>query len=136
MTECDVVKTPADPNVKLVRTLRDGCLLNVSYWEAVGSLLFLAMVSQPDIAYAAGVVSRYLDCYGKSHWRVVRRIMNYLKGTHGLLCIADAVGDNLVVFSDSDYAACVGTRCSTSGYLFMMNGSCVTRSFRRQPIIT
>ena len=139
MTGCDIVKTPADPCVRLVRHIGT-CSLDVPYREAVGSLLFLAMVSRPDIAYAVGVVSRYLDNYDKSHWNAVRRIMSYLKGTrdYGLLFPRNNDSDTpmLVGFSDSDYAADVDTRRSTTGYLFMISGGCVTWSSKRQSIVT
>lgn len=139
MIECVTVKTPADSNARLMRP-RIKCSLNVPYREAVGSLLFLAMVSRPDIAYAVGVVSRYLDNYDKSHWHAVQRIMSYLKGTrdYGLLFTSKSGGNALAMvgFSDSDYAADIDTRRSTAGYLFMMSAGCVTWSSKRQPIVT
>lgn len=46
MTEYDIVKTPADPNVKLVRP-KTKSSLNVLNRRGVGSLLFLAIFSNP-----------------------------------------------------------------------------------------
>ncbi|RVW92110.1 Retrovirus-related Pol polyprotein from transposon TNT 1-94 [Vitis vinifera] len=37
--------------------------------------------SQPDIAYAAGRLSRYTQSPNQDHWTIVRRVLKYLKGT-------------------------------------------------------
>lgn len=41
---------------------------NVPYREAVGSLMSLAVVSRPDIAFAVNSVSRFLNRHSKCHW--------------------------------------------------------------------
>uniref|UniRef100_A0ABD2X129 Reverse transcriptase Ty1/copia-type domain-containing protein n=1 Tax=Trichogramma kaykai TaxID=54128 RepID=A0ABD2X129_9HYME len=137
MEDSNAVKTPADPSVKLIKST-GSANLQVPYREAVGSLLFLALVSRPDIAYAVGVVSRYLDCYSDMHWTAVKRIFRYLKGTrdYGILISQSAVSSALVVFSDADYAADIDTRRSTSGYVCMMNDGCVAWSSKRQSIVS
>lgn len=51
------------------------------YREAVDYLMFAAIVTIPDIAYAVGVVSRYLDCYTTTHLLAVKQILRYLNST-------------------------------------------------------
>lgn len=41
-------------------------LINVLYREAIGSLIFLASVSRPDIAYAVNVASKYCSEHNQS----------------------------------------------------------------------
>ena len=55
--------------------------------ELVGSLMFLSAVTRPDISHAVNVVSRFLDCYGKTHWKAAKRILRYVKATlyHGIV---------------------------------------------------
>ncbi|GFR26965.1 retrovirus-related Pol polyprotein from transposon TNT 1-94, partial [Trichonephila clavata] len=48
---------------------------DVPYREAVGSLMFLAIVTRPDIAYAVGVLSQVLDKPQQMHWTMVKRIL-------------------------------------------------------------
>ena len=44
----------------------------VSYASAVGSLMYVMVYTRPDIAHAAGVVSRFLSNPGKEHWSAVK----------------------------------------------------------------
>lgn len=68
-------KTPSDPNQKLSASM---CASNeeerhelqdVPYQEVVGSLLYLAQGTRPDIAFAVNDVSRFNSNFGKSHWQ-------------------------------------------------------------------
>ena len=134
MEDANPIKTPADPNIHLVTPTE--IKSDFPYREAVGSLLFLTMVSRPDLPYAVGVVSRYLDKHDESHWRAVKRILRYVKQTQdfGLLFTRDY--SELIGFSDADYAADLDTRRSTTGYVFMMSGGCVTWCSRRQATVS
>ena len=49
--------------------------------EAVKSLIYAMMGTRPDIAASVGVVSKYLANPGEEHWKAVKRIIRYLKGT-------------------------------------------------------
>ena len=56
------------------------------YASAVGSLMYAMIATRPDIAFAVGVVSRYMSNPGKKHWEAVKGIMRYLKATKNM-CI-------------------------------------------------
>ena len=59
----------------------------VPYASAVGSLMYAMIATRPDIAFAVGVVSRYMSNPGKKHWEAVKGIMRYLKATkHMCIC--------------------------------------------------
>ncbi|GFX54166.1 retrovirus-related Pol polyprotein from transposon TNT 1-94 [Trichonephila clavipes] len=64
---------------KSVITTEDSVSLSaerdVPYGEAVGSLVFLAFVTRPDIAYAVEVLSQVLDKPQQIHWTMVKRIL-------------------------------------------------------------
>jgi hypothetical protein len=53
----------------------------VSYSSVVGSLMYAMMCTIPDISFVVGMVSRYQANPGQSHWKAVKRILRYLKGT-------------------------------------------------------
>lgn len=61
MCDAHTISVPADPHVVLEKVLDDEGIHNVPYREAVGSLLFVSMVSRSDVAYAVRLVSRYLE---------------------------------------------------------------------------
>ena len=56
-------------------------MAKVPYSSAVGSLMWAMIATRPDIAFAVGVVSRYMANPGKKHWLAVKNIFRYLKGT-------------------------------------------------------
>jgi ATP-binding cassette subfamily B (MDR/TAP) protein 1 len=53
----------------------------IPYASACGSLIYAKVATYPDIAYAVGVVSRYISNPGKAHWEAVKCLFRYLKGT-------------------------------------------------------
>lgn len=106
----------------------------------MGSLMFLTLVSRPDISYAVNVVSRHCNKPNHRHWLAVKRIIKYLVGSinHGILY--ESGGKQLDVslhgYSDADFAGDVDTRKSTTGYAFCVNNSLVTWSSQRQKLVT
>ena len=51
------------------------------YAQMIGNLLHLMNFSRPDIAYAAGRLSRYIHNPNQDHWDALARLMRYLRGT-------------------------------------------------------
>lgn len=85
---------------------KDEKVVNASYKEAVRSLLYLAMVTRPDIAYAyVNAVSQYAEIPNKQHWNAVKRIIKYIKRTinYGIK-FNKTENLYLVAFSDADFA--------------------------------
>jgi hypothetical protein len=62
----------------------------VSYQSAVGNLMYAIVCTRPDIAYAIGVVSRFMSNLGEAHWVAVKWICIYLRGTSKMfLCFGN-----------------------------------------------
>lgn len=57
---------------------------NYPYRQTVGSLLYLARATRPDITYAVNVLSRYQVNSTENDWKMVKRVFRYLNGTKGL----------------------------------------------------
>ncbi|UYV81527.1 hypothetical protein LAZ67_20001435, partial [Cordylochernes scorpioides] len=139
MADCIPASVPMDPSVILTK---QDCptpeqkekMPKFPFREAVGSLMFASCVSRPDITYAVSQVSKFLEYPGTAHCTTVKNIFRYLKGTPhmGILFTGQ---DQLVGYSDSDFARDVDSRKSTTGYAFMMNGGTVSWASQRQPII-
>ena len=84
----------------------------------MGSLIYLTL-TRPDISFAVGVMSRYMQSPKKAHLELVRRILRYVKSTLGHGIMYKKGGDcRLVGYCDADYAGDHDTRRSTTGYVF------------------
>jgi hypothetical protein len=71
------------------------------------------------------------------HLAHVKRILRYLKGTldHGLL-INSSSPTSLTVYSDADWAGCLDTLRSTSGYCVYLGDNVVSWSSKRQATVS
>lgn len=83
MFDAKPVSVPADPNAVLYPAEDEDECDSVPYREAVGSLMFLAVVSRPDIAFTVNSVSKYLNKHSPAYWMAVKRIFAYVVGTKG-----------------------------------------------------
>lgn len=106
------------------------------YAQAVGALIYLAVVTRPDIAFAVGIVSRFMSSPLPCHVTAVKRIFKYLNATsaHGLTYSKD-MGYKVVGFCDADYANCPVDRRSVGAYTFLCAGSAVSWSSKKQTCI-
>jgi hypothetical protein len=110
---------------------------NFPYREAVGSLIYLAVTSRPDISYAVNQVAQHSENPNRSHWAAVKRIISYLKGTPKLGIKFDGrCSKTITGFTDADYAGDLDTRRSTTGFVFLLNSGPVSWSSRRQPCVS
>ena len=137
LSEAKPVSTPADLSTKLERD--DGVSKDVdyiSYQSMVGSLLYAAMATRPDIAQAVRVVSKFNLKPNQAHLTAVKRIFRYLKGTVSLGLRYQKSEDGVLVgYSDADWAGDQDDRHSTTGNLFMMARGPITWLSKKQGIV-
>ena len=107
----------------------------VPYASAVGSLMYAMVCTRPDIAYAVGVVSRFLSNPGKEHWEAVKWILKYLRGTSSLCLCFGSDKSPLVGYTDADMAGDVDHRKSTSGYLLTFAGGAISWQSKLQKCV-
>ena len=100
---------------------------NVPYHEAVGSLMYMTMGTQPDICFAVQTISRFNTNPGSAHWEVVKRIFRYLKETRDLWLTYGGVAKALVGYADAD-GSMSEDRKVISGYAFLVNGGAISWS--------
>lgn len=109
---------------------------SIFYKQLVGSLMYL-ITTRPDIMYAVSLISRYMSKPTEMHLSAAKRVFRYLQGTTGFGIFYQQKGnEELVGFTDSDYAGCVDDRKSTSGYAFILGEGAVAWCSRKQPIVT
>jgi hypothetical protein len=107
------------------------------YMSLVGSLLYAAMVTRPDIGFAVQKLSRKLQEPGLAEWVAGKRVLRYLAGTRslGLVFGGGTGGAELVGYSDSDWGGDLATRRSTSAFVFMVGGAAVSWASKLQKTV-
>ena len=105
--------------------------------EVVGSLMWLANQTRPDISNAVRAVARYAYAPKSVHWGAALSILKYLRTTSDLGIIFQR-GSGLVleVFADADYASKATDRRSVSGRVVMCGGAAVYWFSRTQKCVT
>jgi len=139
MSNAKAATIPADPHTILHPYEGEETPNNyVPFREAVGSLMFIATISRPDIAYITNQLSRYMNKYTNSHWQAAKRVFKYLTNTVHL-GIEYKFGGNksqLIGYSDADYANDLETRRSVTGYAFFFGNGIISWVSQRQKFVT
>ena len=104
---------------------------NVPYASVVGSLIYVMLCTRPDIHYVVRLVSRYQSNPGEAHWKAVKRILRYLKGTMDYSLCYQRKDLLLRGYIDADWAGDVDERKSTSGFIFLLGNSSISWSSKK-----
>ncbi|CAB3988823.1 Hypothetical predicted protein, partial [Paramuricea clavata] len=99
----------------------EGCQDITSYQSMVGSLIYLAIATRPDIAYAVAALAKFNSSPTEAHLTAVKRVFRYLKGTAQLRLQYQETDANVEGYSDTDWASDSDDRRSTSGNVFVMS---------------
>ncbi|KAG1662847.1 hypothetical protein FOA52_010638 [Chlamydomonas sp. UWO 241] len=90
------------------------------YRSLVGSLMYLAVSTRPDLAHTATSLGRYSHSPTKPQWEAAQHVLRFLNGTVNLgIKFGGGADHGLVGFVDSDYAGDESDRKSRSGYVFL-----------------
>ncbi|XP_070045497.1 uncharacterized mitochondrial protein AtMg00810-like [Nicotiana tomentosiformis] len=131
MLDCNPVNTPMESGTKLSKFDEGENVDHIFFKSLVGSLRYLTC-TRPNILFAVGVVSRFMEAPTSTHLKVTRSILRYLKRTidFGLFysCSSDF---NLMGFCDSDYAGDIDDRKSTTGFMFFLGDSVISWSSKK-----
>ena len=78
----------------------------IPYAEAIGSVLWPAMISRPDVSYAVGVLAQFVQDPNESHWEGVKRVIVYLNTTKDIWLTFGRKSPNLAEgFCDADWGS-------------------------------
>jgi len=81
------ISTPLAPHFKFKATMslimieEREYMTHVSYVSIVDSLMYTMVCTRPDLSQAISIVSRYMYDHERSHCKVVKWILWYIKGT-------------------------------------------------------
>jgi hypothetical protein len=107
----------------------------VLYASAVGSIMYAQVCTHPNLAFVTGMLGRYQSNPGPDHWKTVKKVLRYLQGTNSYM-FTYRRSDNLEIigYSDADFAECVDTKKSTSGYIFTLAGGAISWKSSKQTV--
>ncbi|GAU51097.1 hypothetical protein TSUD_185270 [Trifolium subterraneum] len=129
------VSTPLDPSLKLHQD--NGALFEdiTQYRRLIGRLLYLT-TTRPDISLATQQLSQFLQAPTITHYNAACRILRYLKQEPGLGLMFPRDSElQLLGFADADWAGCVDSRKSTTGYCFFLGSSLISWKAKKQETI-
>jgi hypothetical protein len=143
MADCHPTSTPMDPGAHLLKAADNDVLDAVGvkqYQSAVGALMYAAQGTRPDIAYAMTVLSQFNSAPSAEHWKAVKRVMRYLRGTvhYGITyrgLDSSMEEPTLHGYCDSNYAEDLNDRRSVTGYAFLLSGAAVSWQAKKQPSV-
>ncbi|ETV82808.1 hypothetical protein H257_04589 [Aphanomyces astaci] len=107
--------------------------------QIVGSLLYCAMSTRPDIVHAVTQLSRHLSTPHYMHMLMAKRTVAYLLHTKdiGITYHGQPAGSSeLIGFSDSSWADDRSTGLSTCGYLWMLACGPISWRSKLQALVT
>jgi hypothetical protein len=135
MGECNPAVVPMEPRLKLSKESKAPAIDATFYRTIMGCLRYLVH-TRPDISFAVGYVSRFMEAPTSEHLAAVKRLLRYIAGTINLGCKYIVDGEEkLTGYSDLDMAGDVDDRKSTSGVLFMMGNNPITWQLAKQNIV-
>jgi len=144
MEHTHVVSTPMDSNVKfdLAEDRGENELEDITDYQAVvGSLLYTALATRPDISYAVAALSRYNSRPFTGHMTTAKRVLQYLKSTADFRLYINGngigidTGNSLVGYSDPDWANDSVDRKSQGGHVFLARIGAISWQSRNQSLI-
>jgi len=129
------VTSPGIPSQKLDEWGDSPLVDQKKYQEMIGSLLYLATVTRPDIAFVVTNLARYSKEPRQIHENAVKRVFRYLKGTsaYGLHYNSNDVG-LLSGIADASWDSTANAK-SFSGYLACLGGCLVTWKTKKQDVV-
>jgi len=102
------------------------------YKSLIGSLLYFANCTRPDISAAVGQLCRYTHNPGKQHWNALQHLLRYLQGTSDLGILIQPTDLQLVGYSDASWGDNPDDRTSTTGYVFLLGGTPISWKSKKQ----
>ncbi|XP_022032267.1 uncharacterized mitochondrial protein AtMg00810-like [Helianthus annuus] len=139
MTGCKPVSCPIEANHVLSHLCEkdNEPLTNITvYQKLVGKLIYLSH-TRPDIAYSVHYLSQFMHSPLQAHFKIALQLLRYLKGAPGkgiLFKKGDSL--NIKAFSDSDWAKCLSSRKSITGFCVFLGNNLVSWKSKKQSTVS
>nr|KYP72107.1 Copia protein [Cajanus cajan] len=132
------VSTPTDYTTKLHQTAGSP-LSDVdasSFRRLIGRLIYLTN-TRTDISYVVQHLSQCVSHPTTAHQQAANRILRYIKGSPGVGSFFSTSNIlQLKAFSDSDWAGCLDTRRSITGFSVYLGSSLISWKSKKQATVS
>jgi len=105
------------------------------YQRKIGSILYAAVTTRPDIAFASSRLSRFLTNPSNEHHNAADRVLLYLSSTR-TLALRFGGSDTYEVASDASFADNTLDRKSSQGYIIKLFGGLIAWKANKQDTVT
>ena len=128
---------PASPGADLGPKQDDELGGDCPVKEAVGILMWLSILTRPDITNAVRAVARYAHEPTIRLWHEVMKILSYLNGTKSLgITYVRGLGLSFNVYADAGYANRDNDSRSVSGIAVTLGGTVVSHASKTQRVVS
>jgi hypothetical protein len=132
-------RIPVDTGYQKQQTMQDDMKNKEVYRQAIGSLLYLATNTRPDIAVSTSILARKVSKPSEADWTEVKRIFKYLIHTKDkklkLGNIQQWDNMQLTGYADADWGGDTTERKSNTGYFFKYLGAPIVWASRKQTLV-
>jgi len=106
----------------------------------MGSILYAALGTRPDITYATSVLGRYAAQPSTLHWDAVNHLLLYLRGTsdYKLTVYDPSLGrdsQSILCYADADFWGEADTTKSTFGIIVYTLGTFIIWKSKKQSVV-
>eukprot|EP00955_Chlamydomonas_euryale_P067625 359890-Chlamydomonas_euryale.AAC.1 len=120
--------TPLDPELKL------------SFMEIIGSLMYLAICTRPDISHAVCTLARFMAAQTTVQMEYAKHVLRYLRSstTYGFplgVPLGGVGAHSLLGFCNSVWGGDFDTKRITTGYVFILNGGAIAWQSKLQQTV-
>jgi hypothetical protein len=107
---------------------------HAQYRSMVGALLFLSVLTRPDIAEVVARLCRYMHAPTTGHLKDAKYVLRYLHGSSEMGLTFRPVAGSLTLqgYSDSNFTTPDSSGKSVSGYIFNMGSAAISYRSRLQ----
>ncbi|UYV62003.1 hypothetical protein LAZ67_1007460 [Cordylochernes scorpioides] len=143
MIECRPVSTPLDISFPISKGIcptdeeEKERMKAIPYRELIGSLLYLANCTSPDLMFSVTRLAQFTSNPGRRHWQAAKHVLRYLHGSINLSLIYRRTDSNDVcAYSDADWARDIDDRRSNSGTAITIGHSLVIWKTSKQKCVS
>ncbi|RMZ79296.1 hypothetical protein DV736_g6685, partial [Chaetothyriales sp. CBS 134916] len=108
------------------------------YQRKIGSIMYAAVITRPDVAQAAAKLARFLTNPSSAHMEAANRCIQYLYRTRelGIRYDGEQTDGELAVYTDASFADDTTDRKSSQGYLMTLYGGPIAWKAGKQATVT